>query len=747
MFNKSAVRGKLFLRYLVSYLVLVLIPLIIIGCFYSVSFYHAFSNEVFLNVEKDLQNTADSIDSQLSILSDTVQQISISSQLKSLKEFDSEKVNDMKQLLSNYNSTNPFTEDIYLTLPRVGYVLSTTTSSQYSYFMNRIFQMQGVSSIEMDAFFQSPVPTIMPVGQLNQFGLQAKQSILFSYPIYQDSLQQVGNLVFNVPYEAVQKLLHKKLSIYHAKTFFFCKDLNLIASAGNTSYLEAIMTEGREEKPFQFLSALNKEYVIREVLSADKIFHCLTLIPRNQQSFNRISQMNYLFLLSVLIILAVSGMVIIYALRINYSPLRRLQSKAGQLAGGNTSHNEINDIEEALDLLNGRNLYLTAKLEDSADSTTTARLRKLLTNGYDSAEDFNLDCKELDLKLYTDFFFITTSYIHTAGTDLNMVGHSMKQFLSDSMYSYFLQPLESNKLIMLHSLTAEQLEHIGPISDVFAALHNRLAGIHDILITTGIGSIVNKTTDISSSYLESSAALDYRFVKGIGQIISFSEISFGTTGRLTYPQQTFEKLKNSLYGREEDVVNQCIDEIIEIIAENKYPLSAARGICFNLIHLVTNTAHDEASGKPFTPANVFALSEVETIQDLVSILKNWRQEIKTVVAPSPEQAVTLDKVMDYLKAHCLECNFSIYETAAYFGMQLPKFSQYFKEQTRQNVMDFTIQVRMNEAARLLTETNLDINDIAKSTGYYSTSSFIRRFKQIRGVTPGDYRKRIGKGKQ
>lgn len=746
MFKKPAVHGKLFLRYLISYLALVLIPLIIIGGFYSVSFYHAFRDEVFLNVDKDLQNTKDSMDSQLSIMSDTVQQISISPQLNSLKEFDPEKINDMKQLLSNYSFTNPFTDDIYLALPDIGYVVNTSSSCQYSYFMNRLFKMDGVSSTEMEAFFRSPVPAVMPVGQVHQFGMQTKQSVLFSYPLYQDSLLQQGNLVFNVSYETIEKVLHEKLSIYEARTFFFDKDLKLITSAGYTDGLKEEIAACDNTEPFQFLSALNRDYVIKEAKSANGSFYCLTLIPREQKSFNRISQMNSLFLLLVVIILIISGIIIIYALKITYSPLRRLQDKAGQLAGGGTSRNEISDIEEALDLLSGQNLYLTAKLEDSAESTTTDRLRKLLTNGYGSAADFNLDCKELELKLHTDFFFITTSYIHTANADLPLIGRSMKQFLSDDMCSYFLQPLESNKLIMVHSLTAERLKHIGPVSDLFVSLHNRLSGIHDILITTGVGSIVSKTTDISSSYLESSAALDYRFVKGIGLVISFSEISFGTTGRLTYPQQAFEKLKNSLYAKDEAVVNQCIDDIIEIIAENKYPLSAARGICFNLIHLVTNTASDETSGKPFTPANVFALSEVETIQELVSILKNWRLEIKTVVTSPVAQTVTLDNVILYLKEHCLECNFSIYETAAYFGMQLPKFSQYFKDQTGKNVMDYTIHLRMKEAARLLLETTLDINDIAERTGYYSTSSFIRRFKQILGVTPGDYRKHVGKGK-
>ena len=33
-----------------------------------------------------------------------------------------------------------------------------------------------------------------------------------------------------------------------------------------------------------------------------------------------------------------------------------------------------------------------------------------------------------------------------------------------------------------------------------------------------------------------------------------------------------------------------------------------------------------------------------------------------------------------------------------------------------------------------------LKDISQQVGYYNVSSFIRRFKQIEGMTPGDYRK-------
>lgn len=64
----------------------------------------------------------------------------------------------------------------------------------------------------------------------------------------------------------------------------------------------------------------------------------------------------------------------------------------------------------------------------------------------------------------------------------------------------------------------------------------------------------------------------------------------------------------------------------------------------------------------------------------------------------------------------------------------------FKEKTGQNILDYSTKLRMNEAKRLLKETDIPLKELGYQVGYYNVSSFIRRFKQTQGLTPGDYRK-------
>ncbi|MDF2717669.1 MAG: AraC family transcriptional regulator, partial [Paenibacillus sp.] len=68
-------------------------------------------------------------------------------------------------------------------------------------------------------------------------------------------------------------------------------------------------------------------------------------------------------------------------------------------------------------------------------------------------------------------------------------------------------------------------------------------------------------------------------------------------------------------------------------------------------------------------------------------------------------------------------------------------SAYIKEKTGTNFSDHLNNVRIRQAKEMLYGTSLTIQDIGERIGYRNVTSFIRMFKKITGLTPGDYRKR------
>lgn len=75
------------------------------------------------------------------------------------------------------------------------------------------------------------------------------------------------------------------------------------------------------------------------------------------------------------------------------------------------------------------------------------------------------------------------------------------------------------------------------------------------------------------------------------------------------------------------------------------------------------------------------------------------------------------------------------------GMSPSAFSRYFRRLTGRTVSKFVNEVRIGHAHRMLIETNHSITEVAYESGFESLSNFNRRFRELSGVSPRDYRKR------
>lgn len=69
------------------------------------------------------------------------------------------------------------------------------------------------------------------------------------------------------------------------------------------------------------------------------------------------------------------------------------------------------------------------------------------------------------------------------------------------------------------------------------------------------------------------------------------------------------------------------------------------------------------------------------------------------------------------------------------------FSHLFKVQTGMNITDYITNYRMDIAKKLLFETDMSISEVAASVGFQDQRYFAKRFKQINGMTPSEYRKK------
>jgi len=64
----------------------------------------------------------------------------------------------------------------------------------------------------------------------------------------------------------------------------------------------------------------------------------------------------------------------------------------------------------------------------------------------------------------------------------------------------------------------------------------------------------------------------------------------------------------------------------------------------------------------------------------------------------------------------------------------------FKEYTGQTINSYILDLRIRRAKLMLESSSMNINEIADSLGFSSSSYFIKTFRKIIGITPQEYRK-------
>jgi AraC family transcriptional activator of pyochelin receptor len=89
----------------------------------------------------------------------------------------------------------------------------------------------------------------------------------------------------------------------------------------------------------------------------------------------------------------------------------------------------------------------------------------------------------------------------------------------------------------------------------------------------------------------------------------------------------------------------------------------------------------------------------------------------------------------------IKYHFVIREIAQKVGMNEFKLKNGFRELFGNGVYEYLRSERMQIARQLLGESGRSVKEIASLTGYRSVNSFIKAFKKMYGVTPGDFRKR------
>ena len=99
----------------------------------------------------------------------------------------------------------------------------------------------------------------------------------------------------------------------------------------------------------------------------------------------------------------------------------------------------------------------------------------------------------------------------------------------------------------------------------------------------------------------------------------------------------------------------------------------------------------------------------------------------------------ISQIKGYIDENYADCNMSLTSVSAEVGLNPTYLSSYFKEQTGINFQNYLARIRLEASLSLLVDSELSVNEAAVQVGYSNTAVYIRNFKKVYGVTPGQYR--------
>jgi len=88
----------------------------------------------------------------------------------------------------------------------------------------------------------------------------------------------------------------------------------------------------------------------------------------------------------------------------------------------------------------------------------------------------------------------------------------------------------------------------------------------------------------------------------------------------------------------------------------------------------------------------------------------------------------------------MDQNIELESLAATVELSLYHFARTFKQSEGTTPHTFVLERRLARARELLTRTDLSLSEVAFAVGFADQSHFTRRFRQMVGVSPGQFRK-------
>lgn len=741
---------RFFIKYLASYLIILMIPITVLTLVVNNLFVDKLQEEVISGNLNSLDKVRYSMDDQLKWIEDMTNQLLTED--NSLTPY---RISDhwgykswgITRELKRFQRLSPFIHEIWLYYKDENSVFTSSGVYTVPVLAKQIYTFEDLSEAQLTDKLNHVVETTVLPPTTDQ--ITGKKYLRMFVPLYPNRKQSFGTLVYLIDEYAI----HRLMSAYDTAAgsmWMFDQNNRLVtgiaAEEGPSKQAVSELVGQESLKDDQKVTVEGKSYYLFYMESPQSGWKYATLLPVNQV-LQKVEQAQKWYIYGVAALVLFGGALIYISMLLNYKPIHQLRKDSIRV----WSHlernlNELDTVRDVLNRLVHHNKELDERVKNQALAARSQLFLTMLRGDYDEIGEILEQGEEIG-------FPISSSTMRVAIVELPADSgakklpeiEEMERLFPDRCRAYGMEHSEANKYVFIMLTDGVTQEDTESGLQEFRELLN---GLVKAPVTVGVGSQV-EIPGIPQSYLEAQTAIGYRFVQGVNRVIYYERIPM-RHAQDEYPHTEMEELQKAIREGSTVKIQSHLSVLVAYIKEKQPPLIVARGLCFEMIRLINGVWRElglqEEQGPDRYP-DIFSLERLETIDEFENLINavsiDLCRAFENQQAPDAKGAQldprSIDAILEYMQAHYDNCDFTLQGMAEHFGVALPNLGQFFKDRTGQTLLEYTTCMRMEKAKVILTSTKLQLKAVAEEVGYYNVSSFIRRFKQLVGVTPGEYR--------
>ncbi|OON92477.1 MAG: hypothetical protein ATN32_09655 [Candidatus Epulonipiscium fishelsonii] len=668
-----------------------------------------------------LYNVMDKIDTELMKIHEIKNEITIYENTKKLDlKTDVLNVLEFQRQIDVLRRFSPITEEIFVYIEGSQYIYSNAST-----YTEKTFEIvQGIDLSEIT----SSKEYIKNVNFKTE--MLSGQKMLIIYPLLLNGKEEVGTISFILSNSEVKQIINELL-LDENIIFLIMNGENILWQHSELTTMDLHKLQSsildKSSGNLDFSMNKDKKSIVFDTSNNSNLKNILGL--SNDIYQNKIQTMRWIYILLSIIIMSASGSIIYYTLRRIYKPLENIKPFLNE---NEIEGNKFGQIEQAMNQLQVQNHNLNKQIKYMFSRHLHYMYFKLLNGILDS------EVKQV-LEAYS------VKYTGKYRVIIIKLDDQQKSLLIDQLREVF------NKLLVY---VETELDHIviviNSTNDGIEQLNEYLQKIvtnRQIIIC--IGKSYFSWTKIYESYKEASEAMKYRCVDQEQQIIFYEnkEDQLIELDDKLLMQLRFYIGKSDMI-QIENQLNLIIDtvgglhltykDLIQIIVQIEQTIQAAitiREYGYLMKNKLLPTDEDKLKTDSQKKFNILINNYLLAIENMLI----WKKERITPPDPKNRNDLYMD-IINYFHQNYSNSQLSIQEIAEASQMAMPNLTTYFKKRVGATPKEYLTTVRMDKAKELLRTSNDSIDEITSLVGYTNTSSFIRQFKKVEGITPGEYRK-------